>query len=233
MAKAGHRADEYEDAFAADPLRGRFAIADGASESAFAVNWAKILVNAFVQNPGSWSSWLVQARELWKLQAQERELAWYAETKVQEGAYAAVLGISITNGHWTASAVGDCCLFQVRAQRLFRVFPMRRSADFSSRPALLGSRRRAKTQPRTPRLHVQGNWRTGDVFFLMSDALAQWALKKFEKGKQPWGDLQSINDNDQFAQWISKLRQAKDLTNDDVTLLLIRSKTTVHESPKK
>jgi len=36
LPKRGHSAEEYEDAFAGDPKVGRFAVADGASESSFA-----------------------------------------------------------------------------------------------------------------------------------------------------------------------------------------------------
>ena len=48
LPKRGHSAEEYEDAFAADPRTGRFAVADGASESSFAALWAQLLVNGFV-----------------------------------------------------------------------------------------------------------------------------------------------------------------------------------------
>src|SRR6266404_6244133 len=41
--KRGNSTEEYEDAFAANPNAGRFAIADGASESSFASLWAKLL----------------------------------------------------------------------------------------------------------------------------------------------------------------------------------------------
>src|SRR5205814_9053435 len=50
--KQGHTAAEYEDGWAAAPESGRFAIADGASESAFAGAWARTLVDAAVQMPG-------------------------------------------------------------------------------------------------------------------------------------------------------------------------------------
>jgi hypothetical protein len=43
--KDGNRPDEYEDAFAGNPKVGRFAVADGASESSFAALWAKLLVD--------------------------------------------------------------------------------------------------------------------------------------------------------------------------------------------
>ena len=66
LAKAGNRSEEFEDAYAADPVTGRFAIADGASESSFAGVWAEMLVKGFVENPGSWSGWLPAGRTAWQ-----------------------------------------------------------------------------------------------------------------------------------------------------------------------
>ena len=41
LPKRGHSPEEYEDALAGDPRSGRFAVADGASESSFAGLWAR------------------------------------------------------------------------------------------------------------------------------------------------------------------------------------------------
>ena len=222
LPKAGHSADEYEDAVAGDVDRGRFAVADGASESAFADAWAKILVEAFVQTPGPWSGWLAAARERWCTQIQGRELPWFAETKFQEGAYAALLGVVFHKSRWRADAVGDCCFFQVRDGALHRSFPMRRSDEFGNRPSLMGSRKRGSTQPRARRMHLRGNLNGGDVIFLMTDALAQWFLTEVEDGQRPWSDLQTIATEAQFISFIDSLRESKKLRNDDVTLMLIQ-----------
>src|SRR5947199_52879 len=54
LARAGHRAEEYEDAHAGDAGAGRFAVADGASETSFAALWARLLAEGFVQAEGDW-----------------------------------------------------------------------------------------------------------------------------------------------------------------------------------
>lgn len=216
--------DEYEDAFAGDPARGRFAIADGASESAFANTWAQILVNAFVQTPGAWSGWLLAARQRWGSQVQARELSWYAEAKVEDGAYAAMLGITFKNGRWLARAVGDCCLFQVRERRLLRTFPIQNSGEFGNRPSLVGSRNRHPDQLRARRHQSKGDLGPEDVVLLMTDALAEWFLKQVEQGRQPWNDVQAILTEARFVQFVTDLRDAKALRNDDVTLALIQTK---------
>src|SRR5260370_42032120 len=65
--KHGHTEDEYEDAWAADPDAGRFAVADGASESAFAGLWARLLVEGFVAapQPPALLLWLAVPRRRW------------------------------------------------------------------------------------------------------------------------------------------------------------------------
>ena len=221
LSKAGHSVSEYEDAFAGDPGRGRFAIADGASESAFAGAWAQILVRSFVQTPGPWSGWLVAARERWQAQVEGREMPWYAETKFAEGAHAALLGLAFTYDGWRATAVGDCCFFQVRDGGLLRAFPLRHSSEFGNRPLLLSSRGNHTGHPRTRSCRLHGDFRAGDSVLLMTDALAQWFLKQTEERRQPWEDLQALANDEQFTQGMKDLRESGNLRNDDVTLMFI------------
>ena len=54
LPKRGHSADEFEDAFAFDPAAGRYAVADGASESSFAGLWARLLVEGFIRPKPGW-----------------------------------------------------------------------------------------------------------------------------------------------------------------------------------
>jgi hypothetical protein len=220
--KKGHTAQEYEDAFAGDPALGRFAIADGASESSFAGPWARLLVRAYVRKPGEWSAWLGVARKRWQARLGQRELPWYAQAKVEDGAFAAFLGVHFENGHWHAAAVGDSCLFQVRGDLLHRAFPIRRSRNFGNQPNLLGSRRHADHQARTRRIHLQGDWQAGDRLYLMTDSLACWFLEQVEAQGKPWSELSTLETADDFASWMDGLRRAGKIRNDDVTLIRIQ-----------
>src|SRR5579884_1055791 len=91
--RRGYSADEYEDACAGDDRTGRFAIADGATESSFAAAWARLLVEEFVRTPGPWSGWLPSLRRCWAADLDDRPLPWYAEAKAEEGAFATLLGV--------------------------------------------------------------------------------------------------------------------------------------------
>lgn len=222
--KAGHTLEEYEDRFAGDPASGRFAVADGASESAFAGQWARNLVDAYIRAP---ESWLPDARKRLRseLKSQKTELPWHAEAKFEEGAFSSLLGVAFEEGQWHAEAIGDSCLFQVCNDCLRRGFPIRRSSDFTNQPQLVKSRATRVGGPRTKRVNLSGDCRPGDVFFLMTDALAAWFLKEFEERRQPWKQLGAIQTQEEFAAWVEARRTSGELRNDDVTMVVIRAVT--------
>ncbi len=238
-AKRGNRDDEYEDAHAADASVGRFAVADGATESAFAAVWAQALVQHFANSRGDdadrCSAWLPSAQEQWQKGLRGKKLPWFAEAKAEQGAFATFLGVSVSaeaegEFHWRAVAVGDSCLFHTRGHTLLQAFPIRRSKDFGNSPQLVGSRSpvdEVETR-RTDRL--EGTGRAGDRLWLMTDALSQWFLTEQESGGTPTKELGCLlrppETKDRFVAWMNLLRDAKRIRNDDVTLLAVRLGTT-------
>ena len=148
LPKQGNTWNEIEDASAGDLQLGRFAVADGASESAFALEWANLLVDNYVRLPNPLSSWLPMARQSWLELLQNQEFLWYTQIKFDEGALATLLGVTFQEAtepdllHWKAHAVGDSCLFLVRTQQLCQAFPRQKACEFSCYPRLLCSRQR-------------------------------------------------------------------------------------------
>jgi hypothetical protein len=224
--KRGHSAEEYEDAYAGDVKLGRFAVADGASESSFAKQWAKLLVGGYVYKeprPDTKPHWLRQLQERWAKQVDGLELPWFAEAKRSQGAFATFLGLALKPsdhpqaGTWKATAVGDCCFFQVREEKVIHSFPVKHSADFGNRPDLIGSR-----QPIAPRelKRDRGEWRHGDRLWLMTDAIAQWFLHRLEQGHHPWRSLEQCLFEPATEPWVDQLRD-HGMRNDDVTLIHI------------
>jgi hypothetical protein len=98
--KRGNAETEYEDACFPDNTlerevtEFRCAIADGASESAFANVWARLLVRSF----GRRRLRLGRIRRLWQRAISGQPLPWYLETKIRFGAHAAFVGLSIRDG---------------------------------------------------------------------------------------------------------------------------------------
>lgn len=225
--KRGNAPNEYEDAFAGDAAKARFAVADGASESSFVATWAKLLTAGFIAANGQpWRDfdWLGPARQQWAEEVDPRPLPWYAEEKREQGAYATLLGIVFAGGSWRALAIGDSCLFRLRGGKLGKSFPLLLSSDFGNQPALLGSRgRRADTPPEIRR--ARGKWQPGDRFLLMTDALAEWMLRRHEQKQRPAEDIDQLlaesAPQDAFAAWVEERRERHGLRNDDVTLVVI------------
>ena len=226
--KRGHTLEEYEDAAAGHGLSGRFAVADGATESAFAGPWARALAEAFVQGPvaaGGWAGWLPDVRQRWLNEIGSPELPWYLEEKFQQGAFATLLGVELSPlenaWEWKAVAVGDCCLFHLRGDTLLCSFPLERSSEFGSQPDLLCSR--PGDSPRDHR--AKGRARLGDSFLLISDALAQWALRREESRRPPWRELRemltSAGSQSAFETWVEARWEAKELKVDDITMLAV------------
>src|SRR5438128_1173835 len=91
LQRRGHRVEECEDACAGAPERGRFAVADGATESFLGGLWARLLVEDFVHSDDvhpDWLTWLPPLQARWAEQASrsgpdENEpgnaLPWYLE----------------------------------------------------------------------------------------------------------------------------------------------------------
>jgi hypothetical protein len=219
---------DCEDAWAADPAAGRFAVADGASECAFGSLWARLLAEAFVRDPppAGLSTWLQEPRHHWLTAVMSLDLPWYAEIKREEGAFATLLGLDLCppqprqGGAWSAVAVGDTCLVRVR-ERQVQAFPVVKAAEFEAQPALLKSH----DAPLPVMRRCAGLLRRGDRLFLMTDALARWFLGEWEQGGRPWDTLAALlaahEPEAAFSAWVAELRAADTLRDDDVTLLSV------------
>lgn len=213
--KSGHTAEEYEDA-AAGPAAApdgttRLALADGATESAFAGLWAQTLVASFVAPesavPETFGEFLHRARRAFGEAIAEREagLSWYASAKAEEGAHAAFLGLVLyPDFAWRAVAVGDCCLLHFRDGARLEAWPISDPTAFGHRPDLVTSRYEDSHAPIT----TSGQWAGDDRLILASDALAAYLLA-LDAIPEDFGD---------FDAFVAGAREAG-MRNDDVTLV--------------
>lgn len=244
--KAGNKPEEYEDALwpaKQGTFQGtefHFAVADGATESSFSGLWARMLVHSYGLSPLTplnLQQRVEKRSRKWAQQVTVKPLPWFALEKVQRGAFATLLGLSLSNGagassaggRWQALAIGDTCLFQIRALELIASFPLTRAKQFGNTPLLVSTHLLSNQNlwARLADFERQGLWQPGDNFLLMTDALAHWFLKEVETGELPWLTLfkvaeQSKSRPDSFDRWLADLRRSKAIRNDDVTLLMIR-----------
>lgn len=182
--KPGSRAEENEDALAADPDELRFAISDGASEGWNSGGWARHLAKSFIElppSPADFSCWLSDMRAMWS--PSPADGSWYAEEKAGEGSFATLLGVAF---HGTADppgfayktvAVGDSCFFIVRGEKLEVAFPLAHAREFGNQPPLVPSATgRECPEPEW----LAGRCEPGDLFLLATDAVARALLKAGE-----------------------------------------------------
>ncbi|HEV2327951.1 MAG TPA: hypothetical protein VGY56_04075 [Verrucomicrobiae bacterium] len=230
LPKNGSSEAEYEDASAIAEGKLRFAVADGATETSFSKIWAKQLVRAFVDGRLSIpivTDELGPLQSRWQKIVHRHPLPWYAEEKASDGAFAAFVGLQFFDArsetdvktNWRAAAAGDSCLFQLRDGKIVESFPLEDSGSFNDRPNLLGSVANGNGSLETMS-RAGGPVFAGDVFFLMTDAIACWFLKEHERGNKPW-DLLQGQDQSSFRDLVTNLRAEKEMKNDDVTLVRI------------
>lgn len=229
VSRAGAEEVEYEDA-AAVATEGWpvcAAVADGATESVFAQRWARCLVRGLVEQEGVTSEVLRDAISEWQSEWQAtvrdnpEEQPWYVTAKAAEGAFAALLGLSLhADGQWRAVSIGDCCLFHIRDGALVQSWPFEAPDAFTNRPALVPSRAaQAVPLPET----MTGTWRPEDTFLLATDAVAAWLLTSVHSedpgrpGPAGAGDWEQ----ETFQTAVEKARAEGNLRNDDATLLVV------------
>ena len=240
--KRGNVESEYEDAFHPERLFRRdlsefhCAVGDGASESAFSGEWARLLVRGYCRRGMS----IEGLQRRWLRFVTRRPVPWYLEAKIRRGAHAALVGLSIRDdrpaesfgGSWDVAAVGDSCFFHVRADELLSVAPMSTSDEFNNSPHLISTDASASFGLDPSRLTVvSGEWRPRDAFYLASDALAQWVLAEHEADRPPWPLFRGLKhgadhgrdspEGRSFEEVVTELREHGGLHNDDTTLLRV------------
>jgi hypothetical protein len=252
LPKAGATEAEYEDASANSVSDGptidldeddddiRVAVADGATESLLSGSWANALAHRVATEEiphRRWPNAIKWAIEDWpahidayrrERELREKPIAWYEEPGLERGAEATLVALRLRNrqkgdnGYWWSMAVGDATFFQIRDEACVRAFPMRRSAAFDTSPDLIRSLDQTSAFKRRLR-KTRGDWQSGDLFFLCTDALAAWFLERLEHSESPWEiwrDFGSI-DCQPFESWVNEERANGRLKNDDVTLVRV------------
>jgi hypothetical protein len=235
--KAGNAIAECEDVWdwvERNPIVS-IALSDGATESSFAKEWARELVNAFVNRQLPWqkvytsaTTWLLPLQATWQQWLGQQELSWFAKRKAGEGAFATFVSLEVfADLSWKSLAVGDSCLFVVRDRSLLKSFPLQNSQEFNNRPRLIGTNVKAANINIS---QIHGVAKFGDHFYLATDAIACWIFKQIEANQDPWLKLEEIKTEDLFAEWVTELRDRHEIANDDTTLLClkIQDATEVH-----
>ncbi|CAI7977527.1 PPM-type phosphatase domain-containing protein [Frankia sp. Hr75.2] len=223
VARLGRSPAENEDSCAIRPELGRFAVADGASTSARPEVWSRLLVDAYAHDgldPLA-PDVLRALRERWWAQVSRPGLPWFARAKLQSGADASFLGLSVdvANQSWTATCVGDSCVFHLRDGETRSVGPVGRSSDFTRFAELVGSHGPSAPEPTL----LTGELRPGDVLVLATDALARLLLHAAEtRGRMP-SPCWLAQTAGRFSRAVAAYRHHGYLADDDTTICVVQA----------
>lgn len=231
LPKRGNSEEEYEDAAfpmeSGDSETDEFlcAVADGATEASFSRRWAQLLVKGFAEKTE-----LPDLAQNWSDEIKEMELPWYAQEKAESGAFATLSGLILKSsgtagGTYWAKLLGDSCIFHIRDNNLLESFPMTDYQSFNNSPALLCSKLSEHSDLDSMFTIKEGQWKSGDRFILLTDAIAAWIFKRQEFNGDGINKLLEIKTQEQLSEVCSDARATQDeegrpeMRNDDVTLL--------------
>lgn len=224
--KEGSSPDENEDSVGVDAARGTIAVSDGASSSFAARVWSQALVETALTLRSTFdaraaSAVVERAGTAWRKHHEGAEMPWWATEGLRRGAFATLLFVSIgeTDGRrgWSASAVGDSCVFHLRPtpEGWTRVtsFPVQRAEEFGSHPSLLSS-----NSPSIDGLvHAAGALEPGDVLIAATDAVSEWVLSDESRVEfVATAEIAAIEAAARAA------RTDRSMVNDDVTFVRFR-----------
>jgi hypothetical protein len=234
LPKAGSEKADCEDSVGIRPGAGRFCIADGATEAFDSRRWARLLTKHWVFSGRSLltreqlGSWLCALGDRFQAHWRNKKLSWYAEEKARTGAFAAFLGVEFfesANGFcWQAVALGDSCLIHLRNDQLQCSFPVSEPSQFGYHPILVPSDAGRQEAALDHVVIKDGRASIGDVFLLLSDAIAAWYLGALESSADSAAAFNAAlerGDSQQLQALITECRTGGSLRNDDVAAIRI------------
>lgn len=233
LPKRGNSNEEYEDAAwpmeatESDSSEFKCAVADGATEASFSSRWAQLLVKGFTEETD-----LTELAERWAEEIKQLELPWYAQEKAESGAYATLSCLKLADGGtYRARVLGDSCILHIRNDELVEAFPLSEYESFDNSPVLLCSKLDSHEDVESLFTVKEGDWKGGDRFLLLTDAIAAWIFKRHESRGDRIKILLGISDQEQLASLCNDARDQHDdqgrpeMRNDDVTLLNVEVST--------
>ncbi|GAA4703336.1 protein phosphatase 2C domain-containing protein [Phytohabitans rumicis] len=227
---------DWEDAagYLVTGAEGWFAVADGAGSGYRVKEWARHLVDGFLdarpRTPRTTQDVLLRQRDRWPHAAPAREQSdvdwWEAMAAERLESAAAFAGVwarapEDTDGNFHVYAIGDCCVLHVRGATLQVSFPVSAGQAFSQSPTLLYSRPEKSPDPAGWIQFCTGQLRRGDMLVLASDRLSQCLLEQSAMTGAPvWQAIRAV-DRRSFQDLVRGLRDHGSLGVDDITLVRV------------
>jgi hypothetical protein len=236
MPKNGSTVRECEDAVGVGRGRMRFCVADGATEAFDSRYWARLLTRCWSRGAGTvittrqFEEWLPVLGDRFHSRWEGKRLPWYSAEKSQGGAFAAFAGLAFEsdgrNLRWTAAALGDSCLFQFAAGGVLRgTIPDVAEIGWHCRPMLIPSRRALQAGALSHLVFGSGEVSKGDVFLLLTDAIAVWFARMLESDPhlaRAFDAMVEGSCHPEAEDLIHRERRRGTLRNDDVAAVRVQ-----------
>lgn len=221
--------ESNEDYFEIDLITGRVAISDGASESFDSKTWAHLLVSEFVRNPAINVEWLENVVLEYSKQYDLAALSWSKQASFDRGSFATLVGLEYFQEKNTLDiiTIGDSMCAFIEESILTKTFPYSSFEEFQQRPELLCTKRENNEFVKDNTFYTK-HVTSLTVYperethlLLMTDALAEWALRQEAEGVPKWGELLNIRSQEDLQELVLIEREEKRMRIDDVTLVVL------------
>lgn len=229
-----HKAAEYysdcADYFRICPRTKRVAVSDGVSQSIMPAEWAKILVDSFVEKewtPGESTAslknrWFTLASEFAAEQRKKGEKPWLLENCLanKDGAAATFCGIAFSDGFkWTSSILGDSSLVEIDNDNQIVCICSSKEGAFDNRPDFFDSFNEDKGEIR----QFDGTLNNGSKILIVSDPFSELLqkIKGTSEEESVINMILSVTDITSFNAMVDTLRADYQMHNDDSTLVII------------
>lgn len=161
---------------------------------------------------------------MWHERAPTASTWWAKDAEQEQPPSATFAGLQLTPyeeaADWEATAIGDCCLFQIRNAQRQLSFPLTSVAEFNTHPHLLTTAAGRLNGSLNALQTCTGRALPGDIFVLATDAASEWLLSLDEYDPQSWGRLGFFGINE-FTQMMFELRAADAIATDDVAVVIV------------
>ncbi|WP_053976575.1 hypothetical protein [Mangrovimonas xylaniphaga] len=211
----------------------KFAISDGVSKSFFPKVWADVLVSNWVNNQWeSDSDFISSCQEDWLNKvtkiAERSDTKWFTKNAFNRKEPGLATFVSLRffkkkkEWFWKAHALGDSYLFFVPSNLknfesdVLKLSSKSEPIEFDNFPDYLSSR--STTNHKGEHKPLSETLSEG-IFFLMTDALAEWFINEKENAIHK---IEVWQNQTEFERFISKERLSKKLGNDDSAILAIK-----------
>jgi hypothetical protein len=235
LPKDGAAEAECEDAVGVNAAAARFAVADGATEAFDASSWARRLAEVWVATEppvltgAAFGAWVAEQGAALHATWEGRQLSWYAEEKMRRGSFAAFVGVQFefaaAVARWTCVALGDSCLIQRRGALVSVALPLDDPARFTTSPVLVPSRGELHENALAQTRIEQGTCEQGDVLWLLSDAAAEWFLRRAAARDAALDELDELLASDRAGAAVAlfqRERRARRIKDDDVAIVRVQ-----------